>query len=520
MANELQMTRRSWMRSFYRGTVKTRAEAEVVLPDYKEDVHRILSLDAKPHLTSKEVYRDGQALFAAIRGSVAFDVIYLGENGEEAGTLSSFTLHSEFEHSIKIPLPEGAEPENFVMPVELLTENGVCKLLGPRKISVRCDVAASLSVLANDASYYYAKESLPGDLMIRENEIGAVRIFGHLEEDLSFSETIRLPREALPVEEILDANASFYPEEIKMEKEGVSVQGLCAIHCCYRAADPVPVSFYQPVEFSVLLQGEVPEENAFCQVSFAPNLLKFSVDSDESGENRVIRFEVAYAAEAVLYENEIKKAACDAFSTESLLKTNLAQSSFDTLLCMKDALIQTAFSFPAKDGILRAENAKARVDFQNSYLEDGKVMAEARLNYRYLGVREDQSLVQEEGAAEITLALPLDSEKIPGQDEARIEIEGTVADLDLSFSEGEVTAQAEVDCRMAVFQMQKKEYLAEIAVREAVPKEKKGVVFYYPETGETAWDVAKRYHISPVRLAEENDLPPDRLPGILRILIE
>jgi hypothetical protein len=49
-------------------------------------------------------------------------------------------------------------------------------------------------------------------------------------------------------------------------------------------------------------------------------------------------------------------------------------------------------------------------------------------------------------------------------------------------------------------------------------KNSDSILYVFPEEGENLWNLAKRYHISPEKLKEENGVDGEKLPGFLRII--
>lgn len=524
MAQEnLNRSRQNMIREIYHGNAKTRVDSEIVLPDYKEDVHRIISTDSKPRITKKETYREGQFVYCVVEGIVAFNIIYQSERREEKGVVSSVTVHANFDHTFKVSSPgEEADDELLAANLELSPENCVCKLLGPRKISVRADINVSLSLHCNLIQEYYSPE-LPAQMHAKTASSRVVRLAAHAEEDFSFSESIHLPKEYMAIGEVVDADVAFFADEIRPSAGKLFFSGLCSIHCSYVSDDEESfISFYQPIEFSNTLEIDECEEDTFCEVMIAPNLLKINVEPDEDGDNKWIRLEVGYTAETNVYQNEEIVYCQDVFSTESALKTESVVASFEQLASMIHTTSEEKASFSLKnEDLIRAESIKAAIDFQNSYVENGQIAVESKLNLHFLGVREDETLVGCDEVLDLKFAVKPDREVDldNGELNLRVEISGGVKHCDVDINGRNATVRCDVFQHIKIFSAEKAGILSEITLQEPLPGKEKGMIFYYPAENETLWEIAKKYRVPVESLAEENQIEAGKMPEVLRIII-
>ena len=87
---------REKLAELYTGEGKNHVETEIVLPDYKEEVHRVFRVDARPRIQQKNVYIQGKHLVCEIDGVSTIQVLYQSERQGESGVPTSFSSQENF----------------------------------------------------------------------------------------------------------------------------------------------------------------------------------------------------------------------------------------------------------------------------------------------------------------------------------------------------------------------------------------------------------------------------------------
>ncbi len=515
VAQEMETVGAGVLRPLFNGSAKARADAELTLPDYKEDVNRVIRLDARPRLTKKEIYRDGANLCAALEGAVDFSVLYESEAREGGGKPTVILLHADFEHTFRIPASDGIGEETIAA-VELTAENASVKLMGPRRLACRCDVAATLSLSANETLRFYDADAVFPPYYARKKEAEFTRLAACGREELSLSEVIRLPRDYPAAEEVSDAFATRVPLKTRAVAGGVAFEGLCAIHAVTADLEGNLNSFYQPVEFSATVSVPEAAEGMTALLELLPGAVRFSPETDETGENKSLRFEVDYTAEAALLTKETAACCADLYSVENEVETQEGAVSFERLLSASDALVSVRGECPAEEGDLRAENATGALEIRNFTPEGGVILVEAKLVLSYLATGAEGKTVSRRGEADLKFSVKPEGDLSAAGDAARVEITGNAVHCDVELKNGSAGIQADLFCRVRVYDAAEVSILSSVRTGESLPDPGRGVVFYYPDPNEGAWEIAKRYHVPPERIA--GDFSDGRTPASVRIL--
>jgi hypothetical protein len=503
----------------YAGEGKCRVECESVLPDYKEAAHRILRVDTKTRINSKNTYLKGQVAVCEVEGVATFHILYVPDRGGEDAPPSAMICQENFSHTFNIPTDEKqGDLENLLARLELHPENTSGKLLGPRKLSLRCEVVLSLDLKSNRDLEYYTG-ALPEHIMTLKKEREIASFLTEHREDISFRETIRLPAGYQPILEICQMDVDLFALETVPKEGGVSIKGSCDIHCCYIAEDESFVSFYQPIEFERSVGIPLCEEKCLCNVIFTPDFLKANPEINEDGENKNIAFELGCTAEITLFLNEKVLVVEDAFSTLYDLEKTVHEHHTEKILTLEPFCVAQRCETPLEEkGIRRAEGVRSYLEWKDSYPEDGKIAVEGKAVFRYLGITEEGAFRACESVHPFKFTLPFDNELLE-RGECRIELFGGVRGAEPVPSEDKLFIRYDICGTICLYRKESFKAISQMSLGEKAEKEEACLLFYYPEKGERVWELSKRFRISPQRLCEENAITDEVLPSCIKIIL-
>ena len=499
------------------GKGESRVESEYVLPDYKEAAQRLLRVDVDPCVTEKRLYRKGQEIVCEIEGVAFIHVLYVpeGENGEK--TALSFDAKEPFYSAFRAAVPEDElpDPEGAVVLCEGTGENVNARLLGPRRLAVRCDVALSLSLRGN-RRFEMLGEEQPGDVKTRILEAGNTVLAGVSRWDFRLAETIRLPASYLPIREMTDLNVVMFASRVQCENGAVNFTGHLVVNAAYAPeGEPGVISFCQPFEFEKNVGDGAARPDDLCEVTLIPGGLQVSVEMNEGGENKDLVLDVSYVAEVRLYRAAPIRYASDLFSLKSETETRSSEHTLREMISVQDFAREVRCEMPLRHApFLRAEDLRAVLRFKNSYREGEDLVVEAALVLKYLAVAENGALSAAEDTAEIRFELP-QTVALAG-DDAQVEIDGGISDAELALTGDLLRARVGVFGRVALYREEKITCLSEALRTADLKKDLRGLIFYYPDENETLWDVCKRFHADVERVQADNAGSESRA---LRILV-
>jgi hypothetical protein len=245
------------------------------------------------------------------------------------------------------------------------------------------------------------------------------------------------------------------------------------------------------------------------------------VEANEEGENKNLTVELGYTAEFAVYRKEEVQIVEDAFSTKNRLLCESEETVLEEICGVCDLNSTVRDRFPAEEVFLRTEHIRCSVEFKNSYFREQKIIVEGRMNYRFLGIRQNGEVVQVEKEREFACPVSLESEiLLPQNDACRIEITGGVKALDLDPDGMEYQLRLELYGNVVLYRQRKIQALRQIQRGEEWEEREHGILYLYPESGEDLWSLCKNHSLAPEKVCAENKITADSpLPSVLRITV-
>jgi len=509
----------SRMIRLYPGNGRLPLECEMILPEYKEGVHRVLRPEAHPVIRSKSLYLQAGTAVMEVQGALDLTLLYFGE--EERDRVRSFSSRESFTFTFRTPVPDGVVDEGSLCgAVEASVENLSFKLMGPRRILLRADLSLQADMKANE-SFSFVEEPCAKDVFVRGEGAACTRILSSTKGDFVLEERVVLPQGCLPVEEIVSLTPRLFADQVRCENGGISFRVLCDLDISYLAAEERSlISVCQPVEITRRMGLSECSEESMADLRLSAEEVKYHLDVDESGEMRVICVEMTYSAHALLYGREKLFVLEDAFSTDCDLSLSFAEESWETHLGNGEFCLdrREEIEFPT-EGIVRTEAVTAEFRVREAALAEGKLLLDGKLCFSCLGITADGETVKMEGTRESRVTLPpLQGLTLPDR-ECRIEIATVTRSPDLAVEAGKVKLRFELCGYAALFLKEKRKTVSSLSRGERLPRREEGLVYLYPEEGESLWSICKKYHVSPHLVQEENGLSDEALPRVLHFCL-
>ncbi|MBR2615706.1 MAG: DUF3794 domain-containing protein [Clostridia bacterium] len=503
----------------YSGRERCRVETEATLPDYKEAALSILRADARCSVTRQTLSLQGQSLVCEVEGSVHLHVLYLTERQGEKGVPSSFSVTEPMNHTVRIPLKGQVDPGEIDAFLDLKAQSVYPKLLGPRRIHLRCEMDLDLTLKKNTELFLYSDPPL-SSVHLKKRPVRMASLVSVCREEIDFSETISLPKAYRSIGELCEMNVDLFSKSCTPQEGGVRIAGSCDLCCTYVSEEEEElVSFYQPVEFEKSIGIPECTPDLIPSIHLAPRLLKAVTDVNEEGENKNVFFELVVTAEIRLYRNDFCEVPEDAFCEDAELILEEEETGCEELLRSQEFTQSEKGSISSSDVPERIEALRWNTEFKNSYLESDGIVLEGRVDLCFLSLRSDGELIPTERALDFKTKIPADLSEIPEDArDLRIEVCGGVRALDLVPRDGGLEARFEVCGTVLVFCRHRFVNLSSMKIGEALPEKGRGICFFYPQKNDTLWTLCKEAGVSPEAVCLENGLEAaDPLPRVLHV---
>ena len=503
---------------FWNGKAQCRVENEWILPDYKEAAQRLIRVDVDPRVTAENLFVKGQEYVCEVEGAAFIQALYLPEGDGWEESVASFSSKESFFYTFHVPFPGTAvpDPAEVVILCEAAAENVNVRLLGPRRIAARCDVALTLDLEGNREITCFSG-AVPEDAEIRDAQGDTTILAAVIRRDMELRETLTLPPSYLPIREMTDISFSLFADRVKTTDGSVDFTGHLVLNASYAPEGETGViSFCQPLEFEKSVGSGDAMEGDLCEVTLTPVNIQTAVEMSEGGENKNLSLEVDYTAEIRLYRRKNFRYLTDLYSVKNEMELSIGREKVRSLIAVRDFTRDLRLELPLRHApFRRAEDVRAEIEFRDTVREGKQLYALAQLRIKYLALGENGAFFAAEDNGEVKLELPVGAE-LPEEDGV-VEITGGVSDALVLLREDVVEARFGVYGRVTLARETVLDCVTGIERGEALPPVTPGLLFYYPDETETLWDVCKKHH---VRVSEvRRDATGEGTPEVVRMIL-
>ena len=264
-------------------------EGDVVAGDLYPDMREILFCDAKAICDTK-TYKDGKL---TLTGDVELHVLYLPDEKNEVDALKSLSASLPFTNSFDI-----ADGEQMHFSVNCETEHIGFHLVNSRKLSVKTIISACVSGYLTEA-FSPICEIEDASVETRKKKLRLDMPCVPASKTITVSDLLTIPADFPDIDEIVKTQVHAYPEDIKPMSDKVMVKGLLCTDTLYNAydGDHILVNVSHKIPFTEIFDvpGVTEEHDVF--VTFCPKNTVADAKGDLNGDTKIISFSTDLTAD-------------------------------------------------------------------------------------------------------------------------------------------------------------------------------------------------------------------------------
>lgn len=473
---------------------------EFSLPDYVPEVRRVLFTRAQALPESKYISDDTVPPTIELGGTVTYSIIYTNEEGK----LCALPLNSTYE--VKAPISSAGT--TFI---DTTVESCTTRVTAPRRLTVKSKLKSRILGFQEKAEEENITPRSSADEMYIERKKEAVSTLGIMPvslQNIRMSE--KLDMAGLEDSKPVWCDAAIILNDVKVQNGSVSVRGDVTVRClCISGAGENVITKTMPLVEEVEAEGasigDMAMLNARC--------VSLSISNEESGNRNDLFFDLNCELDGEITRNSEALLTKDAYSTK-----NETQASYKKIDVYKRLKSQNA-SFTVSEAVKRENEAITEIIeiiadpvYEKTEVKGTRAQLLGKLLVNIIG----KSQPNEEGvceylhdAYEIPIKYETDLGKINGEIITRC-----------SFSQGNVNARydnerfyvtAEIFPAFSIYEKTSCEVLEHATLKKdsELKSDPACVRVCFPRENETLWDIAKRYHTTVSKLAEQNGISAD-----------
>jgi len=468
------------------------------LPDYLGDVKKILHTRASVLPSTK--YLDVDTVMCS--GVVCYEVVYLDSEGE----ISSTSFTSDYDLAVK------CNGEKYIdSSVETKLQNYSLRLVGPRKFQTKSQVEATVTVSEN-GEYKIEGDAFESGTV--EKAATRVRIkCSHFIKsgEREYAEEVAVLEGAIADEvTVLDTEIEVRPISTTPMDDSYEVKGEFIIKALVKNGEEMPRVLERVVPFSeIVVNDDIDSEDT---VRTTVNILskKANVNALDDGVSVVVSF--IAETELCVIENEDAEVVRDCFMTNAEVSNEYGDFCYTELLGMKSISEKFNTELPLADA--EAENIRNIVFVSAtpkliSAEGQGKtvtVTGEIRFSAIACEINEDNLISYVPLKFDVPFAVNVNYDsQIPAG--ARFDIKLRSIDNELLLDESKLYPSSTLLIDTLVL-MDKRERCISSSFIESELEEKSPslITVYYPLASDSLFEVAKKFHTPPMKIAQDNSL--------------
>ncbi|MBE5039002.1 DUF3794 and LysM peptidoglycan-binding domain-containing protein [Ructibacterium gallinarum] len=489
---------------------QTMVESDVIVPDIKPDIKKVLEVSGNICITEKLMQQDKVLL----RGIVRITVLYIPE-GEGSGRLKSLSAAQEFEHTVDC---RGAMPD-----MQLLAEAEAVSfdhtLINSRKLNLRCVAGLGVKVVRPVVLSLTTGAENGDNIAMRREKLRVVSSTEGKECRIIIREQVALPAGKPPVNEMLKVTAVPSSTELCMMENKAVAKGQVRVCALYTGEDEnESIQFAEHIlPFTEILDIEGAAEGMEGEVEYSVQDMYYEVRDDADGEARELGIEIVLGAQVRGSEIVEAEAVTDAYSLSGGL--DLMEKRYDLEQLLDNSTAEISHKDQARVPSMLPKikqvydvNAQARIDRITA--ENGQVTAYGTVHTSVLYLPEDEMVpisgFDHNSEFSQSFAVPGAGSDTACDARALMEhVSYTLSgddSLELRFVIGLTVKSLKTGGTVLVEDM-----------KECEEKEEKPcpcIVLYFVQKGDTLWNIAKRYHTTVEELRRLNHIEGDLIvPG-------
>lgn len=486
-------------RTVCRGSARTYANGDIIVPDAQPDVIKVIQVDASSAIEDKQI-KDNKVILS---GRVTLKILYVPDSKD----CKVCSINTSFDFSEEINC-KNAEEGMFVTASSNVS--GVdFSVVNSRKLRVRTSVNIDYDVTdiceeciacgSDDERAEFKTES------IVVNNISEV-----LEHKFILQESLELPPGQPPISEMLKCETQITDTEYKAINGRIVIKGMFVMCVLYISDEGMPENAEIETPFTEVIDSENVTDESECDIEYDIISVFCDTAEDSDGDVRVINAEAEAAVQIKVIEKTnidiIKDCYIPGMNTDLRTET-LSIEEITANLSAQYTIKETAEISSGVPKVKNIYNVVMKPYLTKAETADGKVICEGKTEAYILYLSDSSETPVYSIKREIPFSYVLEDDNVRGGLTAQVGAEIKHSGYTLNAA-GEAELRCILSLNARVTKKRDEEIVCEVTETEKETSDS-GIVIYYVQNGDTLWDIAKRYAVSTERIAKYNEINAD-----------
>lgn len=486
-----------------RESIQVIKERDLIVPDGKPDMKKILQMDGKIEVEQMEVQQD-RILY---KGKIECIILYVPENNPMAICIMKGTIPLE-----DFIIMEGVNKEHAVK-LNYSIEHLHWNVLNERKVNVKAIIEFEVNATESQVADITIDWDSNYPIQTKKDEIYFCNKGNVKEERMIIKDDLTVPVGKPNIGEILKVDIKIINEEFKRTEEEIFYSGNLDISTLYKAQndDEALEVMYHQIPFSNAIEyvREDEEESYDCKLDIRQQYTQVIPDLD--GEDRILELEVIVKVEASnicsINEEIIEDIYCpgkrviltDATNDfiNLLHKTNLCVPKKETIkfeeMAPDNEIIYSVCMKPVVEEISMSEN---------------RLEVSGTIEVAIIYLSQDATPRLASTSSVIPFVQEVEIQGANNQSTPRVEVK--VSDIRiLTQGKREVAVEFKLCSMIEIYNKQPLYMLQDIEINDLDEEEVKkfpSMIIYTVKPGDSYWSIAKKYNTTLEEIGNLNEI--------------
>jgi hypothetical protein len=493
-------------------TVQVIVEGDIIVPDVKPDMAKVLEMDGKVEIEQVEISKDRMNY----KGQANFSILYIAEGADRP-------VHS-MEGNLGI--------EDFIN-VDGIRNDMYCGLncdiehihftvLNGRKINVKAIVAVDVQLMNQMKSEIVVNAKSPLPLQIRKQPLTFSMTGAKKEDKMIIKDELTIPAGKPNIRDLLKCDVTIANKETKVIDGKVVVKGDLNVRTLYSGdMDENVVDFVEhQIPFNGLIECQEAAEDMYGDIDIKILQQYVQIRPDLDGEERMLEVETVLLAKVQLMQTQEIEVIEDAYCPGKEIHLKKDKIQYQKLIGKNKAhmtIKEAMYLEETAPDMVQVYNVMAKPKVEEIQLMEDKIMVEGVLEEKIIYMTKDDKnpIYVYEDMIPFKHGIEAKGTTMGKKVDLKTVIDHMECGL-VSPREVEIRAVLRFDAQ--VLDEQEVYMVIDMEEEELDPNiiaNMPGLIIYMVQTGDSLWKIAKKYNTTIEELACINDIEdPDHIyPG-------
>ncbi len=479
------------------GNTQIGVDGDIIVPDIKPDILKILQVDGKATVTQTEL-SEGRL---NVSGIINVNILYVPDRDDE----KIKCIETSFDFSTRID-------KDCIMPdmkasVEAEVEKIDFQVLNSRKLRIKTTVGIAYKI-SEQAPLEIATGLDDENSEVCITPIEIMSLVDLKSSDFSVRESFELPPGHYSIDELLKTDIKICDTDYKIVTGRAVVKGIINLNCLYLDTESCIKSCDFEAPFTEIFDVSDADEDTVCDISFCVKDIICTPETDSDGDMKILALDTIIGIEIEATKKINANLLIDCFcpGKETVITKNSAElekiiSSGFYQTTLRE-IVSPEFSAPNLKGIY---NVFATPLIEKSEVLDNSVSVSGNISCFVLYIADSEETPVYSLKKNIPFSFMVDTPGSKSGMDCSLDAKILHTSYNLNPS-----GEAEIRCILSISSKvsvnNKLELIDDLEVSPLTTAHKKGIVLYFLQKNDTLWDIAKKYYVSQNDILSVNNL--------------